>query len=158
MGRFLNEFAVPDIDIDIATHRREEVIRYVYEKYGEEHAAMVCTYVTFRARNAIREVGKVLGLPSHLLDRMAKSLSSYGAAHAIDDLQGGRRVQRPTSGRRHGSTSAPSVQKIADFPRHLSIHVGGMIISSKPISEMVPAGAGACRREGGLPVGQGRGG
>jgi DNA polymerase III alpha subunit len=79
----LNESsAVPDIDIDIDTQRREEVIQYVYEKYGEEHAAMVCTYVTFRSRNAIREVGKVFGFPPHILDRMAKSVSGYGPAHA----------------------------------------------------------------------------
>ena len=82
VGRFLNESsAVPDIDIDIDTQRREEVIQYVYEKYGEEHAAMVCTYVTFRSRNAIREVGKVFGFPPHILDRMAKSVSGYGPAH-----------------------------------------------------------------------------
>ncbi len=78
VGRFLNELSIPDIDIDIATNRREEVIRYVYDTYGRDHAAMVCTYVTFQGRNAIREVGKVLGLPAHVLDRMAKTTSAYG--------------------------------------------------------------------------------
>src|SRR5271157_3846712 len=137
VGRFLNEFGVPDIDIDISTNRREEVIQYVYEKYGREHAAMVCTYVTFRARNAVREVGKVLGLPSHLLDRMAKSLSSYSAAHAIDDLKEIAEF-RGYLGSDAWEHFVRMCKKIADFPRHLSIHVGGMIISSKPVSEIVP--------------------
>jgi error-prone DNA polymerase len=137
VGRFLNEFGIPDIDIDIATHRREEVIQYVYEKYGREYAAMVCTYVTFRARNAVREVGKVLGLPSHILDRMAKSLSSYSAAHAIDDLNEIAEF-RGYLGSDAWEHFVSMCKKMADFPRHLSIHVGGMIISSKPVSEIVP--------------------
>ena len=138
MGRFLNESsAVPDIDIDIDTRRREEVIRYVYEKYGEEHAAMVCTYVTFRARNAIREVGKVFGFPPHILDRMAKSVSAYSPASAIEDLKGVPEFRQYLDSAAWGHFCALS-REIADFPRHLSIHVGGMIISSRPISEMVP--------------------
>jgi error-prone DNA polymerase len=137
VGRFLNELNVPDIDIDIATHRREEVIQYAYEKYGRENAAMVCTYVTFQARNAIREVGKVLGLPPHLLDRMAKTVSSYGGVHAIESLSEVPefRSYLDSRGWRHFCILCT---KIADFPRHLSIHVGGMIITSRPISEIVP--------------------
>ena len=138
VGRFLNESsAVPDIDIDIDTRQREEVIRYVYEKYGEEHAAMVCTYVTFRARNAIREVGKVFGFPPHILDRMAKSVSSYSPVSAIEDLKDIPEFRRYLDSASWRHFCALSGQ-IADFPRHLSIHVGGMIISSRPISEMVP--------------------
>jgi error-prone DNA polymerase len=138
VGRFLNESsAVPDIDIDIDTRRREEVIRYVYEKYGEEHAAMVCTYVTFRARNAIREVGKVLGFPPHILDRMAKSVSACSPASAIEDLKDIPEFRHCLDSAAWGHFCAMSRQ-IADFPRHLSIHVGGMIISSKSISEMAP--------------------
>ena len=137
VGRFLNEFAIPDIDIDIATHRREEVIRYVYKKYGREHAAMVCTYITFQARNAIREVGKVLGLPAHVLDRMAKSISSYGGIRTIDaltEIPEFRKYLQSEAWRHFCSFCT----KIADFPRHLSIHVGGMIVTSRPVSEIVP--------------------
>ena len=138
VGRFLNESsAVPDIDIDIDTRRREEVIRYVYEKYGEEHAAMVCTYVTFRARNAIREVGKVFGFPPHILDRMARSVSAYSPASAIEDLKEVPEFRQYLDSAAWGHFCALS-REIADFPRHLSIHVGGMVISSRPISEMVP--------------------
>jgi len=137
VGRFLNEFAVPDIDIDIATHRREEVLRYVYDRYGEEHAAMVCTYVTFQGRNAIREVGKVLGISPPILDRMAKSVSAYGAARVVEDLKeiGEFAGLIDSEAWKHFRSLC---EKIADFPRHLSIHVGGMLVVSSPITEIVP--------------------
>jgi error-prone DNA polymerase len=139
VGRFLNEemSSIPDIDIDVSTNHREQLIQYVYQKYGEEHVAMVCTYVTFQARNAIREVGKVLGMPQDLLDRMAKAVSSYSARDIDEDL--GRLEQF-----RSYVTSLPwqhfvsLCKEIADFPRHLSIHVGGMIISSCPLIDIVP--------------------
>ena len=78
--RFLNEERVgmPDIDIDFSTNHREEVIRYVYDKYGQQRTAMVCNVVTYRPRSALRDVGKVLGLPRDLLDRLAKSLMTAG--------------------------------------------------------------------------------
>ncbi len=137
VGRFLNENAVPDIDVDIATQRREEVLQYVYRKYGCEKAAMVCTYVTFRGRNAVREVGKVLGLPAPILDRMAKTISSYGGAHAVETLKEipEFRDRLTSEAWRH---FGPLCAKIARFPRHLSIHVGGMIITSGPVADIVP--------------------
>jgi len=139
LGRFLNEemSSIPDIDIDISTNHREKLIQYVYEKYGQEYTAMVCTYVTFQARNAIREVGKALGMPSDLLDRMAKSVSAYGAKDIGQDLASIEEF-------RSYFTSMPwreftsLCREISDFPRHLSIHNGGMVISSCPLTEMVP--------------------
>ena len=79
--RFLSDErqAVPDIDIDFDAARREEVIQYVYERYGHEHAAMAVTFVTFRARSALRDVGKALGLPPELLDRAAGVVDTYRA-------------------------------------------------------------------------------
>lgn len=137
VGRFLNELSIPDIDVDIATNRREEVIQYVYDTYGRDHAAMVCTYVTFQGRNAIREVGKVLGLPAHVLDRMAKTVSAYGGRGAIDSL---KEVSEFSPYLDSGAWEhfGDICTKIADFPRHLSIHVGGMILTPRPISEIVP--------------------
>jgi error-prone DNA polymerase len=139
LGRFLNEemSSVPDIDIDVSTAHREKLIQYVYEKYEREHVAMVCTYVTFQAKNAIREVGKALGMPPDLLDRMAKSVSMYDAKGIEQDLADLKEFASYFS-------SAPWQQfislcrEIADFPRHLSIHNGGMIISSRTLSEIVP--------------------
>ncbi|MHB8111432.1 MAG: DNA polymerase III subunit alpha [Syntrophorhabdaceae bacterium] len=137
VGRFLNELSTPDIDIDIATNRREEVIRYVYDTYGRDHAAMVCTYVTFQGRNAIREVGKVLGLPAHILDRMAKTTSAYGGQGAIESLKEIPEFASCLDSGAWGHFGRICAQ-ISNFPRHLSIHVGGMIITPKPISQIVP--------------------
>ncbi|MGQ9546534.1 MAG: DNA polymerase III subunit alpha [Dehalococcoidia bacterium] len=139
LGRFLNEemSSLPDIDIDVSTNHRERLIQYVYEKYGLEHTAMVCTYVTFQARNAIREVGKVLGLPAHILDRMAKSVSSYEARGIEQDLTGIKEFDGYFASLPWQQFTS-LCQEIADFPRHLSIHNGGMLISSSSLSEIVP--------------------
>jgi len=138
LGRFLNEemSSIPDIDIDISTNHREQLLQYVYGKYGEEHTAMVCTYVTFRARNAIREVGKALGLPAHVLDGMAKAVGSYRADIEEDlvEMEQFRSYITSMTWRQFLSLC----QEIASFPRHLSIHVGGMLITSCPLTDIVP--------------------
>lgn len=139
VGRFINEdmSSLPDIDIDVSTSHREQLIQYVYRKYGKEHTAMVCTFVTFQARNAIREVGKALGMPAPVLDQMAKTSGSYSAGDIDNDLGSLEKF-------RSYVTSVPwqhfvsLCRQIADFPRHLSIHVGGMIISSCRLTDIVP--------------------
>jgi error-prone DNA polymerase len=138
VGRFINEemSSLPDIDIDISTTHREQLIQYVYNKYGEDHTAMVCTYVTYQARNAIREVGKALGLPAHVLDKMARSVSAYGASGLDEDL-GKLEEFRPYLNSTLWGTFTALCRQIADYPRHLSIHVGGMLIwmaSAMPVS------------------------
>jgi len=123
--RFINEgrinersIAYPDIDIDFASSRREEVIQYVYEHYGVEHTGMVANLVTYRARSAVREVGLALGFPRPLVDRVAKALETYDSVMVRRDLEaeGGfaqlfaRPAERPTgadgatASRRHGLT------------------------------------------------------
>ena len=85
--RFINEArALPDIDIDFDVNRREEVIQYVYDRYGADHAAMVCNVVTYRARSAVREVAKALGFQSEAVDRIAKSLDTRDASDVARDL------------------------------------------------------------------------
>jgi DNA polymerase III alpha subunit len=85
--RFINEArALPDIDIDFDVNRREEVIQYLYAKYGADHAAMVCTIVTYRARNAVREVAKALGFPAEGIDGLAKALDTRDASDVARDL------------------------------------------------------------------------
>ena len=139
VGRFINEemSSLPDIDIDVSTNHREQLIQYVYQKYGEEHTAMVCTYITFKARNAIREVGKALGMPPAVLDHMARTVGAHDATDIAADLSGIEEFRDYISSPswRHFVTLC---KEIADLPRHLSIHVGGMIISSCPLSEIVP--------------------
>ena len=85
--RFINEArALPDIDIDFDVNRREEVIQYVYDRYGADHAAMVCNVVTYRARSAVREVAKAIGFPLDAVDRLAKSLDTRDASDVARDL------------------------------------------------------------------------
>jgi len=137
--RFLSEEAntMPDIDVDFSTDHREEVISYVYDKYGEEHTAMVCNVVTFRARSAVRDVGKALGFPLPLLDQVAKALDTRKATAVEEELE---RV----NGFADKTEYLPWRQlielcrEIDSFPRHLSIHVGGMIITAKPLVEIAP--------------------
>ena len=87
--RFINEgrVAYPDIDIDFASSRREEVIQYVYQTYGVEHTGMVANLVTYRARSAVREVGTALGFPGPLVDRVAKALETYDSVMVRRDLE-----------------------------------------------------------------------
>ena len=92
--RFINEArTLPDIDIDFDVNRREEVIQYLYRRYGEDHSAMVCTVITYRARSAVREVAKALAFPLEAVDRVAKALDTRDAS---------RRGPRPGPGRQFG--------------------------------------------------------
>jgi error-prone DNA polymerase len=141
-GRFLNDemSAIPDIDIDIASDRedqREKLIQYIYQKYGPGHAAMLCNVVTYKARNTVREVGKVMGLPLDLIDRVARSLDVYSAANVKESLSGLTEFQR-CLGSQSWEQFLEMCRQIADSPRHLGIHVGGMLISTTPLSDVVP--------------------
>src|SRR5215211_5467130 len=139
LGRFLNEemHSVPDIDLDFARDIREQLILRVYEHYGKDHAALVCSFATYHIRSAVRDLGKVLGLPAPMLDKLAK-LSEWGSAATVE-----QEMERLPEFKdlvhvpiwRHLIELAG---QIASFPRHMSQHVGGMIISSRPIIELVP--------------------
>ncbi|UCG50503.1 MAG: error-prone DNA polymerase [Candidatus Latescibacterota bacterium] len=123
----------PDIDLDIEHIRREEVIQHVYEKYGRSHAAMVANVVRYRARSAIREVGKALGVPDTTLDRVAKLLSHYDdITRETLDRAG---FDPDNSVHHHLARLAAEIQ---DFPRHLSIHPGGFLLGHKPVRQLVP--------------------
>ena len=185
--RFLTEdsHTMPDIDLDIATNDREDVIQYVYRTYGERHAAMVCNVVTYRSRSASREVAKALGFRSEVIDLMAKSLDTprFDSRMEVGQVielpvrgrEGGRPLARnsappfasqsgsvvPVPQRSLADAPLPSttawfadqlnelerarwplfrklVSEIADFPRHLSIHNGGMLITALPLVDTVP--------------------
>ena len=131
--RFLTEDAqtMPDIDLDIATNDREDVIQYVYQKYGEDHSAMVCNVVTYRARSATREVAKALGYSLDDVDRLAKLVDVHEAFDVPEALKGIVGDERWDHFRR-------LVVEIAGFPRHLSIHNGGMLITAAPLIDTVP--------------------
>lgn len=128
----------PDIDLDIEHDRREEVIQYVYEKYGRSHAAMVANIIRYRARSAVREVGKALGLDEAVIDRLAKLLSHYGEVHPETLAHAGLDPDHDI----HAHLVRLS-NEILDFPRHLSIHPGGFLLGHEPVSRLVPIENGA---------------
>ncbi|MFO7564814.1 MAG: error-prone DNA polymerase [Enhygromyxa sp.] len=124
----------PDIDLDIEHERREEVIQWVYRRWGRRHAAMVANVIRYRARSAVREVGKALGLPQTALDRVSKLLGHWGAGVDASLLETvGLDPEQPTH--RH---LLRLTAELIDFPRHLSIHPGGFLLGSDPVDSMVP--------------------
>ena len=139
LGRFLNrEMAgVPDIDLDFPRDIREKLIVAVTERYGREHAALVATFATYRSRGAIREVGKALGLPSAELERIARVSDGWDATRIAAEL-----ALMPDAERKRLSPRwrafAFLCGEIARLPRHVSQHPGGMVISSRPLVELVP--------------------
>lgn len=145
LGRFIHEGMsdAPDIDLDFAASRqegipdREEIIQYVYQKYGEDHVAMVCTYITFQGRSAIREVGKVLELPEKELERLAKMVGYYGSVNVLEEITKTEELGLDFS-KPEWQVFKQLFLQIANIPRHISTHVGGMIIASRPIAELVP--------------------
>jgi len=139
VGRFLNEElpSIPDIDIDFPREIREKMIERVYEVYGANHAALVCAFATYRLRSAVRDVGKALGLPLADLDRIAKLSEPRGAAGLGQELarlpEYASRTQSPP-----WSFLIELSKQLEHFPRHVTQHVGGMIISATPLNEIVP--------------------
>ena len=123
----------PDIDLDIMHSRREEVIRFVYRKYGEGRAAMVANTVCYRTRSAIRDVGKALGFSERSLDRLARSFSHHEPLAGDRLLAAGWSDENPAV--RHLLRLANEIQ---GFPRHLSIHPGGFLLGEEPVSHIVP--------------------
>ena len=126
----------PDIDLDIEHHRREEVIQYLYRTHGRTHAAMVANFVRYRARSAVRDVGKVFGLAETALHRLTRLLGQFD------------RVDRQlieSAGLDPGRSEdfLRMVAEIQDFPRHLSIHPGGFLLGQKPVQDLVPVENGA---------------
>ncbi|HEU4382244.1 MAG TPA: DNA polymerase III subunit alpha [Anaeromyxobacteraceae bacterium] len=127
----------PDIDVDFEHERREEVIQYVYQKYGRDRAGMVCEVQSYRARSAIRDVGKALGLSLGQVDRLSKLLSSHDDVETVTPAllaQAGLEPEGSPAVRR----ALELAGEIAGFPRHLSIHVGGFVITRRPLDETVP--------------------
>ncbi len=126
----------PDIDVDFEHQRREEIFQYIYKKYGHNHTAITATVVTYRLKSAIREVGKALSMnPAQLdffiknINRRDKQESWFQQLHHLGLSKNSKKAQQFVS----------LVNQIMGFPRHLSQHVGGFIISSGPLYELVPS-------------------
>ncbi|MGB7346679.1 MAG: error-prone DNA polymerase [Pirellulaceae bacterium] len=125
----------PDIDVDFEHQRREEVLQYLYEKYGRDRAGMTATVTTYRPKSAIREVGKALGVSADAIDSLAKMSHSFSREFDIDDrcLDCGIDPQSET-----GRRFVYLVQTLMGFPRHLSQHVGGMVMTAGSLCELCP--------------------
>ncbi len=144
----------PDIDVDFAADRREEVIQYVYRRYGEAHAAMACTLVTFRARSAVRDVARALGFPPALVERLAGGSDwdvgdegegeGDGETPDLADAGGVEEARALVASCDAGLAEKPFqhllrlVPQLEGLPRHLGIHNGGMVLAGRPLCEIVP--------------------
>ncbi|MGG3955869.1 DNA polymerase III subunit alpha [Bhargavaea massiliensis] len=119
--RFLNpeRLSLPDIDIDFPDHRREEVIRYIEKKYGKDYVAQIITFGTFGTRSAIREVGRIFDVDEHEIQQTL-------AMGLLDDMRPWHRVAR----------------RIEGLPKHTSIHAAGIVISPRPLTDIVPLQSG----------------
>ena len=123
----------PDIDVDFENSRREEVIQYIYARYGRGRAALAATVISYQSRSAIRDVGKALGFDDAVLDHLSKAIYWWG--ENLEEQLADAEVDR----------ADPKVQllvelagKLIGFPRHLSQHVGGFVISQGPLTHLVP--------------------
>ena len=125
----------PDIDVDFEHQRREEVIQYIYGKYHRERAALTATVICYRPRSALRDVGKALGLDLAEVDRLAKSMAWWDGRHALPKrlAEAGFDPQSPVMQR-----LVDLVTTLLGFPRHLSQHTGGFVISRGALAHLVP--------------------
>ncbi|MGX1803986.1 error-prone DNA polymerase, partial [Brevundimonas naejangsanensis] len=140
--RFLSEDRnePPDIDVDFEHERREEIIQHIYERYGRHRAGIAATVIHFRPRSAIREVGKALGLTEDVTARLASSHwgswgTEIGDRHVV---QAGLDAANPMIAR-----AVEMASRLLNFPRHLSQHVGGFVLTQDRLDEMVPIGNAA---------------
>jgi len=115
----------PDIDVDFDSDRREEVIQYVYRTYGRHNAAQVANVITYRPKNAVRDMAKALGYSTGQQDAWSKQIDSWGTIQTTDDHD-------------IPSDVVGLAQQVLKFPRHLGIHSGGMVLTDRPVGEVCP--------------------
>jgi error-prone DNA polymerase len=130
----------PDIDVDFEHERREKVIQYIYGKYGRERAGIAATVISYRGRSAIREVGKAFGLSEDTIGALSSSIWGGGGGDVSKDAIA--RTGLDPASRRMGQIAALA-NEINGFPRHLSQHVGGFVITRSRLDEVMPIGNGA---------------
>ncbi len=138
-GRFMNKelHSIPDIDLDFPREIRERLIERVYERYGHDHVGLVCAFSTYKLRSAVRDVGKALGLPLPELDKIAKLSEPRSSKELGNEL-----ARVPGYAQRKDSPPwcylIELAEQLSHFPRHITQHVGGMIISSEPLTNLMP--------------------
>ncbi len=138
-ARFLSPGRTPDIDMDFPSERRDDVFRHIIEKYGKGHVGMVCTFFTFWARSAVRDIGKALDLPADAVDFLAKRLHHSIRADRIEAA-----FERFAELKPHRNLIGrfrllfDLCARIAGFPRHIGTHSSGIVISAAPLSSIAP--------------------
>jgi error-prone DNA polymerase len=145
IGRFLNEelTSLPDIDLDFPRDIREVLIPRVHERYGQDRSALVAAFPTYRARGAIRELGKALGLPPGEIERVARGSEGFDAREVDRDIANAFGLAADDAPGRRGATGrwawlARLAAEAHGLPRHLSQHSGGMIVSTRPLIDCCP--------------------
>jgi error-prone DNA polymerase len=139
--RFLSEDRreAPDIDVDFAHRDREQVIQYVYRRYGRDHAAMVCEAITYQGRSAVRDAARVLGFSIQQAERLADEADHHSAETTAERLLAdGAAVAGLDPADLRVRRLAEVVRGLHQLPRHRSIHVGGFVLSERPLAEVVP--------------------
>lgn len=134
--RFLNRSrsSLPDIDIDFSWKERDEIVQYVFKKYGYSHVAFICTHVTFKARSAFRETAKAFGFSDEEISKMSKFIP-WTDARNLPDLSKRFPESRSLDFNKEPWKSIINIAiRLANFPRHLSIHPGGIVITTEPIT------------------------
>jgi error-prone DNA polymerase len=130
----------PDIDVDFEHERREEVIQHIYEKYGRDRAGIAATVIHYRPRSAIREVGKVMGLSEDVCSALASTIWGHMEGELEEERADDAGLDLSDS---HLRRTMKLAEQLVGMPRHLSQHVGGFILTERPLTETVPIGNGA---------------
>jgi DNA polymerase-3 subunit alpha len=138
--RFLNEQRgdCPDIDIDICGARRDELLDYVYERWGEEHVAMIGSFITMHARLAVREVAKVFGVPPGEVDRFTKRLPHRPVREILQAIRDLPECRDLPVDEEPWKTILQVALRLDDAPRHMGIHPCGTVISARPLTRLTP--------------------
>ncbi|MBQ6450311.1 MAG: DNA polymerase III subunit alpha [Solobacterium sp.] len=138
--RFLNRdrVSMPDIDTDFPDDRRQDIIGYVFRRYGEDHVANIVTYGTLGARQVVRDVGKVLGISTRDLDMLVKMISSSKASTLQEALERSSRLRDVIHAEKRYEQLFAAAMQLEGLPRHTSVHAGGIVMSSRPLEDVVP--------------------
>lgn len=145
--RFLNpeRVSMPDIDIDFSDERRDEVIEYVVAKYGREHVAQIITFGTMAARAAVRDVGRVLGLPYHEVDRAAKLIPNHHGMTIAEAMRTSADLRALAKSNERIAELLDFARRVEGLPRHASTHAAGVVISREPLTHYTPLQEGTDR-------------
>lgn len=137
--RFLNpeRVSLPDFDIDFCYDRRDEVIEYVREKYGHEHVSQIITFGTMAARAAVRDVGRALGMPYSEVDKIAKLIPQFPGA-TLDGALKNKELRELYESSGETARLIDTAKALEGMPRHASTHAAGVVITSEPLSDIVP--------------------